>query len=46
MSIEMQKLGFFENIFITKNFRRNDVSRELADFRVFGKFLEFFGKFA
>ena len=42
----MVKLGVFLTIFTTKKFLRNYVSRELADLRVFGKFLEFFGKFA
>ena len=40
----MEKTGVFFTIFITKNLRRNYVRGELADLRVFGKFLEFFWK--
>ena len=40
------KNWFFPTIFIPENFGRNYVKKELADLRVFGKFLEFFGEFA
>ena len=42
----MEKTRVFSPFSFLEIFLRNYVRRELADLRVFGRFLEFFGKFA